>query len=171
MTCRTQITEVSASLVRRKVHLLSLKEAVNSEPHRCVNVAPVAGLVTLHSSCWVLFRGQAAGVNQRKVYTQSSIAEMRIGRDSCGRRKSTDVSSESRQIPEASNSPRVTHHFFTLEADDAGPISVHVRTGLAAGVFEIQNISVQRGTRLDVAQTHRLIAKFHTSRSTGRTRP
>ncbi|TNN36717.1 hypothetical protein EYF80_053118 [Liparis tanakae] len=36
-----------------------------------------AGLVTLQLSCWVLLRGQAAAVNQRKVYTQSSMAEIR----------------------------------------------------------------------------------------------
>lgn len=49
---------------------------------KCVNVWPVAGLVTLQSPCWVLFRGQAAAVSQRKVYTQSSMAEIRVGRES-----------------------------------------------------------------------------------------
>lgn len=117
----------------------------------------------------MLFRGQAAGVNQRKVYTQSSITEMRRGRDSCERRKTRD--SETKRTTEASSPARVTHHFFTLEADDAGPGAICTRTGLAAGVLEVQDIGVQRGTGLDVAQTYILIANLHTSRCTGRTRP
>lgn len=72
-------------------------EGLVSEPsyahlNRVLNVRPVAELVTLHSSCCVLFRGQATGVNHRKVYTQSSMAEMRIGRESCVRRKTKDHS-------------------------------------------------------------------------------
>lgn len=42
---------------------------------------PVAGLVTLQLSCWTLFRGQAAAVFHMKVYTQSSMSEIRVGRE------------------------------------------------------------------------------------------
>lgn len=65
----------------------------------CECVGPVAGLVTLHSSCWEVVRGQAAGVDHRKVYRQSSMAEVRKGRDSWGRTETGDTGLEkSRQV-------------------------------------------------------------------------
>lgn len=54
-----------------------------------MSVGPVAGFVTLQLSCVVLSRGQAAAVNQRKVNTQSSMAEIRVGRESWMGEKNT----------------------------------------------------------------------------------
>ena len=41
--------------------------------------SPVAGLVTWQLSCTLLLTGQAAGVGQEKVYSQSSTALMNMG--------------------------------------------------------------------------------------------
>lgn len=41
--------------------------------------SPVLGLVTWQSSCTLLFTGQAAGVGQEKVYSQSCTALMNRG--------------------------------------------------------------------------------------------
>lgn len=139
-----------------------------------MNVGPVVGLETLHSSCCVLFRGQATGVNQRKVYTQSSMAEMRIGLDSCIRKKPTDIQSEiSRQMKFRGllNQSRITHHFVTFKADDARAVAFTPWTGLAASVLEVQDTCLKRGAGLYVAQTHIFVSNLHTSCCTGRTCP
>lgn len=41
--------------------------------------SPVAGLVTWQLSCTLLLTGQAAGVGQENVYSQSSTALMNMG--------------------------------------------------------------------------------------------
>lgn len=48
--------------------------------------SPVAGLVTWQSPCSMRFTGQAAGVGQVKVYSQSSTALMNMGLEFCKRR-------------------------------------------------------------------------------------
>lgn len=42
--------------------------------------------MTLQSSCCVLFNGQAAAVNQWNVYSQSSVTEIKEGRESWDRK-------------------------------------------------------------------------------------
>lgn len=68
----------------------------------------------------------------------------------------------------------ITHHFVfvTLEADDAAPVADSIRTGLAAGVLQLQDTSVPCRTRLHLPQTHIFISSnLHTGRWTGGTLP
>ena len=65
------------------------------------------------------------------------------------------------------------HHFVfvTLEADDAAPVAASVRTQLAAGVLQLQDVSVPRRTGLHLTQTHIFISGLHAGRCTGGTLP
>lgn len=67
----------------------------------------------------------------------------------------------------------VPHHFVfvTLEADDAAPVAASIRTGLAAGVLQLQDISVPRRTRHHLPQTQIFISHLQTRRCTGGTLP
>lgn len=67
----------------------------------------------------------------------------------------------------------IPHHFVfvTLEADDAAPVADAIWTDLATAVLQLQDTSVPHGTGLHLSQTHIVIPKLHTGRSTGGTLP
>lgn len=65
------------------------------------------------------------------------------------------------------------HHFVfvTLEADDAALVAASIGTHLAAGVLQLQDISVPRRTRLHLPQIHIVLSGLQTGRCTGGTLP
>lgn len=68
----------------------------------------------------------------------------------------------------------VPHHFVfvTLEADDAAPVAAAVvRTGLSAGVLQLQDAPVHRGTGLHLPQTLVRVSDLPTGRGAGGTLP
>lgn len=68
---------------------------------------------------------------------------------------------------------RVPHHsvLVTLEADDAGLVAEFVRTQLSAGVLQLQDVSIPRGTRVHLAQAQIFVSILDTGSCVGRTLP
>lgn len=65
------------------------------------------------------------------------------------------------------------HHFVfvTLEADDTALVALSIRTGLATGVLQLQDISIPCRPRLNLPEAHIFISNLHTGCCTGGTVP